>query len=117
MVVERACPWYCDTTAAATSDAHRLDLRLLAGQVGAKCREPGLGLLEVEAGVVVPLRGLLGLLEEGVDSSLDVVDFGVGERGARGKHRTADRGDAQGRQHAGGALPAVQHERSVSSLS
>ena len=117
VVEESAWPWYCDDDRVGDLLAHVVDLGLLAAEVGLQGREPRLRLLQLEPGVVVALRGLLGLVVELVDPGLDVVDVRVGVGGGGDEHRAAESGDAQGREHAGSALPAVGHERTVSSLS
>ena len=97
--------------------ADGVDLGLLAVEVGLQRGEPGLRLLHLQPGVVVALRGLLGLVVERVDAGLDAVDVRVGVGGGGDQHRAAESGDAQGRENTGSALPAVGHERTVSSLS
>ncbi len=62
--------------------ADRVDLVLLAGEVGLQGGEAALGLFELEPGVVVALGGLLGLVVQRVDAGLDVVDVRLGEGGA-----------------------------------
>ena len=61
--------------------AGRLERGVLALLVGLERGQVALQLGELELGVVEPLGGLLGLVEEPVDARLDVVDVGLGLRG------------------------------------
>ena len=61
-----------ETTAVATCWRTRSTLACCAAEVGAAARSSRVcGLLQLEPGVVVPLRGLLGLVVERVDPGLD----------------------------------------------
>ena len=90
-------------------DGEALVLALLVGLDGV---EVALELGELELGVVVPLRRLLGLVVEPVDACLDVVDVGLRLCGAR--HEADGGSKGEGGQGSDESLPAVQHERAVS---
>ena len=98
--------------------AGRVDAGLLALLVLAQGLEILADVGQLELGVVQTLLRVLGLLVESVDLDLDVVDvgFGVGERGGCGDQRN-ENDRCCGGQCERGSLPAVKHERTISSLS
>ena len=84
---ESDSPWYCATTFATTWSRMSSTRSLLAVEVELEAGEPRLRALQPEPGVVVALRGLLGLVVEVVHPRLDVPDRGLrlAGCGARGR--------------------------------
>jgi hypothetical protein len=96
--------------------ADGLEASLLALLVLSQGLEILANLGQLEPGVVQSLLRLLSLFVESVDLDLDIVDVGVGERGGCGDQRNENDRSCGG-QCERGSLPAVKHERTISSLS
>ena len=96
----------------------RVEPGVLAVLVGLEGDHVAAQLVQLELGVVQPLRGLLGLVEEGVDARLHVVDVGLclgRRRGDQPDHADSG-GQGQPREGRGQSLPSVNHEAEVSLL-